>query len=104
MSQSGQNRTLAPPQNSVLFNHLVGNGEQVWRNIEADHPRSPEVESEFKLGGLLHWKIGRLLTAQDAIDILGRVLEAVLPVDAVENQGAGCHRAWVAINCRHAMA
>jgi hypothetical protein len=57
-----------------LFDHLVGDHEEVMRQLEADRSCGPEIESEYELGGLLYRKIGRLLATQNAIDVLGRVM------------------------------
>ena len=56
-----------------LFDRLVGEHEEVMRQLEADHSCGPEIESKYELGGLLYREIGRLLATQNAIDVLGRV-------------------------------
>ena len=42
------------------FDHLVGKGEQRWREFEAEQPRVLEINFQFERGRLLNGKIGRL--------------------------------------------
>src|SRR5262245_6611150 len=48
-----------PPSHSSSLDHLVGAGEQRWRNIEAEGSCCLEVDDELELGGLNHRQIGR---------------------------------------------
>jgi len=52
-----------------LFDHLVGQREQLVRNLEAKWLGGLEVDGQFELRRLLNGKIGRLGPLQDAIDI-----------------------------------
>jgi hypothetical protein len=46
-------------QNPRLFDHLVGDGEYIGRNFEAERLSGFEVEDQLELGGLLHREISR---------------------------------------------
>src|SRR5262245_22138288 len=45
------------------FDHLVGDGEQRWRNGEAEHPGCSEVGHKLEFGRLHHRQIGWFVTA-----------------------------------------
>jgi hypothetical protein len=47
--------------NSVLFNHLVGAGEQRWRDVEAKRFGGLEVDDQLVLHRRLHRQVGGLL-------------------------------------------
>src|SRR6516162_11109071 len=59
---------LLPPS----FDHLVGAGEQRRRHFKAKCLRSFEIDDKLEFGRRLYRKIARLLTLEDAIDIIGR--------------------------------
>src|SRR5450759_1584790 len=74
---SGDAKTGRPPPQAscsdkgTLFDHLIGAGEQCWRQIEAKGLCGPRIDDQIKLGWLLDWKIGRLRPAQNLVDIVG---------------------------------
>ena len=53
----------------TLFDHLVGKGDQLVWNLEAEHLGGLEIEGQFELRWLLNGKIGGLFSLEDAIDI-----------------------------------
>jgi hypothetical protein len=59
----GQKRTL------VLLDHLVGGQKQAGRYRYAERLRCLEADNGFELGRRLYRKIGRLVAAQDTVDV-----------------------------------
>ena len=81
-----QKRTRAPQQKGLLFDHLVGRGEQRLRNGQAEGLCGLEIDDQFILGGRLHREIARLLALENAIDIAGRAPELVGKIRSVRDQ------------------
>jgi hypothetical protein len=52
-----QQRTHAPRQTACLFDHVVGTGEQCWRDIEPKRLGSLEVDYQVELRGLFDGKV-----------------------------------------------
>ena len=63
------------PQQGLLFDHLVGTGEQRWWHREAECLGSFEVDTKLELGRQLNGKFGCLCAMQDAINVVGRTPE-----------------------------
>src|SRR5262249_33598697 len=65
------------------FNHLVRSHEHAGWHGQAERPGGLKGDDRFVLSRCLHWKVGGLNTAQDAVDI-GRSLPKLIgAVDAV---------------------
>ena len=56
-----------------LFDHLVGGDQETGRDGEPQRPRGFQVDNGFELGRRLHRKVGWLVAAQDAVDIVRRL-------------------------------
>src|SRR5262249_27021661 len=52
----------------LLFDDLVCECEQVWRNLDAHRRRDADVDHEQVTGRLLEWQIRRICAFEDAID------------------------------------
>ena len=56
----------------MLFDDVIGSGNERWRNGDAERPRGLQIDHEFKFVWVLDGKIGWLGAFQDAIDIGSR--------------------------------
>jgi hypothetical protein len=53
----------------ILFDHLVSELLEMQRHVEAQRLGGLEIDDQLKLCRHLQWKIGRLLTIEDAVDV-----------------------------------
>src|SRR5947209_3972300 len=67
MSALCQSRTNAA--NSILFDHLVGERQQLIRHIQAERLRGLKVDDQLDLCALLHWQVRGLRALEDAAGI-----------------------------------
>ena len=72
MSALCQKRTLGTATKIDLFDHLVGAGEQRWRDGETEGLCCLAIDYKLVLGRGLHRQIGRSLAFEDTVDIAGR--------------------------------
>src|ERR1700731_1756592 len=72
----------------LSFDHLVGAGEKIRGDRDAEGARRPQIDDEVELGGLVNRKITGLGPAQDAIDVARRTPERVNRIGPVGDQAA----------------
>jgi hypothetical protein len=65
----GHLRTHAPQQTASLFDHFVGEREQLVRYVEAERLSGFEVNNQLELAWLLHREIGGLGAFENSVDI-----------------------------------
>ena len=52
-------------QIALLFDHLVGAGEQRWWHFEAKRLGGLKVDDHLEFGRLLNWKLGRVFAFEN---------------------------------------
>ena len=77
-------------RNLQLLDNLVGASEQRRRHIQAERPRSLEIDHQLVLGRCLCRQVGRLLALEDAVDVAGRPSKRINRIRAVGNQANEC--------------
>src|SRR5207248_2208268 len=86
------------------LDHLVGQREQRWRNLESERPGGPEIEHEFEFGGLHDRKIGRLLTFENSSSIVAGLAVSIGDTRSVTAQRACQYRLALKIHRGHRVA
>src|SRR5262249_2737515 len=92
-----------PRRSARLFDHLVGEREQLVWNLEAERLRGLEVDRELVLGRCLYRQVGRLLALEDAVDVSGGVPVLVKQIGPIRNQAAAIDHGSPEVNCGQSM-
>ena len=71
-----------------LFDHLVGESEQLIRHSEAERLGGLKVDDQLELGRGLHRQIRRFLTFQDTVDVAGGAPVLVRVINSLRNQAS----------------
>ena len=96
----GDIRTAA---NSVLFDHLVGESEELGGNIEAERLGSLEIDHNSNLVGLNDRQVSRLFALEDATGIDARLAMRIGKVRSVAHQATRRGKLAHDIDRRHSM-
>src|SRR4029079_16613522 len=86
------------------FDHLVGNGEQFWRHVDAERSRRLKIDDELEFGRLQHRKVGGLRAFEDAAGIDDDLAKRVRDIGSVAHQPAGRDMVRVRKSCRNSGA
>src|SRR5215207_4079981 len=73
-----------------LFDHLVGQGEQLVGNLQAKRLRYAEIDDQLELGRLQHREVGRFLTFEDTAGVHADLAIGVGQLRAVGDESSGC--------------
>src|SRR5262245_35057024 len=66
----GDVRFVPKVEVTPLFDHLVGQHEEVVWHFDPERPRGGEIDDEMEFGRLLDWEIAGLGPAQNLVHIL----------------------------------
>ena len=69
---TGQHVISPQERRGGSFDHLVGAGQDRWRDGEAESLGGLQIHNQFESCGLLDREVGRFLTLQDLVDVVGR--------------------------------
>ena len=88
-TQSRDVRHSALRQKTLLFDHLIGAGEQCWGNVKADCLGGFQVNDEIELGSLLDREVARFFALEDAAGIDAGLAIRIEEARPVAHQPAG---------------
>ena len=77
---------------ACLFDHLVGKGEQCWRDIEPERLRRFEVDDQLELCGLFDGKACGAFSFENATDIVACTPEQGWVIRSIRHQAADLHK------------
>src|SRR5215472_16495651 len=108
MAALGQKQTCAVQSGErtcgCLFDQLVGKLLETQRHVEAQFLDGLEIDEQLKLCRHLHWKVGRLLALEDAVDIPCRQTKLFAANVTIRNQAAQFRKKAIVIDRWHSVA
>ena len=90
---------MRTPKRSL--DHLVGAGEDRWRNGEADRLRGPEIDDQLEGRRLLNRQVRGLFALQNPSGVNAGLAMESHGVDSIADQSAVCDESWVGIDRRN---
>src|SRR5262245_53555272 len=99
MSALGQKRT-----SPALFDHLVGARYQRLWHSDTERLRGLLIDDQLDLGGLLNWKISRLLPLENPRGVYPTQTVRLLEIGSVAHETAGDRKLSIRIYGWHCMA
>src|SRR6266566_9283998 len=87
-----------------LFDQLVSELLELQRHLEAQRLGGLEIDDQLKLCRRLQWKVGRLLTLEDAVDVPCRQAKLFVASLTKRDQAAWFREEAIEIDRRHAVA
>src|SRR5207248_4919463 len=95
---------IAPACLAHSLDHLVGECQQLVRDVDAEHASGSEIYHQFKFGRLLDWQVVRFGALENFPDIMGRYLTKYAPTDTIAHQTAAKDESRKRINRWYAVA
>src|SRR5262252_4688461 len=86
-----------------LFDHLVGAGEQRWRNGKAKSLSGLEIDDQLNFGALLDRQVGRFLALENPAGIPANQVPRAREIPSIGNQPTGRGELTIWIDCRQCM-
>ena len=77
---------------SILFDQFVRAGNDARRQLKAECLSGFEVDDHLELGWLLNWKIGRLGTPENLVDVVSGAPKQISNIWPIGHESAGCHK------------
>ena len=71
-----------------LFDQIIGEREQCWRDVEPKHLGGREIYYKLELSRLLDWYLSWLPTLENSINVDGRTAKEVVKVGSVGHECA----------------
>jgi hypothetical protein len=87
-----------------LFDHLVGGGQQRFRDGEAERLGGVEIDGQLEPGGPLHWEIASLFPFEDTAGVSAEDKVDFLAIGSVAHQAAGGNEPALTIDGRNCKA
>src|ERR1700737_152196 len=77
---------------AASFNHLVGAGEDCWRQLDAQRSGDAEVDPKIELGGTFERQVARLCAFQNAIKLRDQVTKSVGKIRPERHKACVCRK------------